>query len=44
MWETYRTAFKWINTLDKQDWLMVLVAVVVIGFFCLRGFGSRSGY
>lgn len=44
MWDAYRTASRWMNGLDKQEWLMVLVGVVVIGFFCLRGFGSRSGY
>ena len=30
--------------LDMQQWLMLLIAVVVVGMFCLRGFGSRSGY
>jgi hypothetical protein len=30
--------------LDKQEWLLVLIAAVVIGFFALRGFGSRSNY
>jgi hypothetical protein len=34
----------WVNTIDSQDWLLVLVAAVVIGFFMLRGFGSRTNY
>ncbi len=24
--------------------LLVLLAVIVVGFVCMRGFGSRSGY
>ena len=40
----YREAMQFFNQLDAQQWLMLLVAAVVLGFFCLRGFGSRSGY
>jgi hypothetical protein len=35
---------RWINGLDKQEWLLVLIAAVVIGFLALRGFGSRMNY
>jgi hypothetical protein len=44
MQEYYRQAMKWMNSLDKQDWLLVLVAAVVIGFFALQGMGSRKNY
>jgi hypothetical protein len=44
MHDLYMRAMHWINTIDSQDWLMVLVAAVVLGFFMLRGFGSRSNY
>ena len=30
--------------LDPQQWFLVLVAAVIVGFLFLRGFGSRSGY
>jgi hypothetical protein len=30
--------------MDRQDWIVVFVVLVVAGSFCLRGFGSRSSY
>jgi hypothetical protein len=33
-----------VNCIDAQDWVLVLVGVIVVGVFCLRGFGSRSQY
>jgi hypothetical protein len=44
MHDLYTRAMHWVNTIDSQDWLLVLVAAVVIGFFMLRGFGSRTNY
>jgi hypothetical protein len=44
MHDLYMRAMHWINSIDSQDWLMVLVAAVVLGFLMLRGFGSRSNY
>jgi hypothetical protein len=38
--EVMRVITRW----DTQEWTLVLVAAIVAGFFCLRGFGSRSGY
>jgi hypothetical protein len=32
------------NRLDPQQWLLVLVVLIIIGLVCLRGFGSRSQY
>ena len=42
--DIYTHALKWINSLDKQDWMLILIAAVVIGFFCLQGMGSRKNY
>ena len=42
MHDLYMCAMHWINTIDSQGWLMVLVASVVLGFFMLRGFGSTQ--
>ncbi len=30
--------------LGTQEWALLLIGVVLVGYFCLRGFGSRSGY
>jgi hypothetical protein len=40
----YAGTWRWINHLDRQGWMIVLCCAVVIGFFLLRGFGSRSNY
>jgi hypothetical protein len=48
MWNFYhqsqRAVNGWVLSLNRQEWLIVLVAVTVIGFFCMRGFGSRNNY
>jgi hypothetical protein len=44
MWEAFSRAMRWFETLDRQDWFLLLCGAVVLGFFCLRGFGSRSNY
>ena len=33
-----------IMHLDHQQMGLLVVAMVVIGFWCMRGFGSRSAY
>ena len=44
MGDAYRHALHWFDRLDKQEWLLLMAAAVVLGFFALRGFGSRSNY
>ena len=44
MHELFRSANHWVNGLDKQDWLLVLIAAVAVGFLLLQGFGSRKNY
>ena len=39
-----REVMRFIEGMDAQDWLLALLAVVVVGLFCMRGFGSRSDY
>ncbi len=39
-WEVLRV----IDKMGTQEWLFVLVVVIVFGMFCLKGFGSRSKY
>jgi len=42
--QAWNGALHFIYGLDRQAWLLVLCGVVIIGAFCLRGFGSRSNY
>lgn len=48
MWERIRElshhAMQAICRFDRQDWIVIFAIVVVIGFFCMRGFGSRTDY
>lgn len=37
-------ALQSVSHLDRNAWLVVLVAALVVGTICLRGFGSRSDY
>ena len=30
----------WFNGLHRSEWLVVLAITTVLGFFCMRGFGS----
>jgi hypothetical protein len=42
--QAWNEAVHFVYGLDRQAWLVVLCGVVIIGAFCLRGFGSRSNY
>jgi hypothetical protein len=45
MWkEYYAEVMRWVTSLDKQESLLLLIVVTIVGFFCMRGFGSRSNY
>jgi hypothetical protein len=48
MWNAYqqfcREILRWAMSLNRQEWLILLVAVTIIGFFCMRGYGSRNNY
>lgn len=44
MGDVYKHTMRWFDSLDKQEWLLVLIAAVIIGFIALQGFGSRSNY
>ena len=34
----------WCNQLDRQQWLVLMACATVLGFFCMRGYGSRNDY
>jgi hypothetical protein len=42
--QAWNEGLHFIYGLDRQTWFFVLCGVVIIGAFCLRGFGSRSSY
>jgi hypothetical protein len=33
-----------ISRMDEWEWFIVLLAVLCMGIFCMRGFGSRTNY
>ena len=43
-WRTLDLLTRRIQTLDRTEWIYVFCGVVIVGFFCLRGFGSRKYY
>ena len=34
----------WFNRLSREEWVVVLAVVSVLGFLCMLGYGSRSKY
>ena len=36
--------FRVCASLDRQEWIGVFVVALTIGYFCMRGFGSRTKY
>jgi hypothetical protein len=33
-----------VDRLDRQQWLIVLAVTALVGFLCMRGYGSRNTY
>jgi len=44
MGDLYNHAMSWVNRLDRQDWFLVFLGLVALGFLALQGFGSRKNY
>jgi hypothetical protein len=42
--EIIKKALSYVSHFGPQEWLLSFVAVVAIGIFCMRGFGSRASY
>ena len=34
----------WFARLTREEWVVVLAVVSVLGFLCMLGYGSRSKY
>lgn len=39
-----RPVFRCCASLDRQEWIFVFIAALVLGYFCMKGFGSRANY
>lgn len=37
-------SWRWVTTLNYQEWFLLLGITSAAGFLCMRGFGSRSDY
>ena len=44
MAQMWRHIMRFVEQMDKQEWVLALAGVVIVGLVCLRGFGSRSKY
>jgi hypothetical protein len=44
LWGIGGFALNYTGRLDRQQWIVVFVACLVIGFVFTRGFGSRTNY
>lgn len=31
-------------SMNRQEWIFASVGALLIGYFCMRGFGSRTNY
>lgn len=40
----YRDLLRLVERMGPQEWVVVMAVLIVVGLFCLRGFGSRSRY
>ena len=45
-WIVSRLQDGWVllDGLDRQEWFVLLACAAAIGFLCMRGYGSRTGY
>jgi hypothetical protein len=43
-YDFYRTVFSRLESLDFQQFALLVIVIVAFGFYCLRGFGSRHDY
>jgi hypothetical protein len=44
MGHLWRDVMRTINSFGTQEWVLLLLGVIIVGLVCLRGFGSRSRY
>ncbi|MEM6329292.1 MAG: hypothetical protein AAF790_03470 [Planctomycetota bacterium] len=37
-------SWRWFAALNREEWVVVLAVACAAGFFCMRGYGSRSNF
>lgn len=40
----FNMSLHYFDRLSHQQWMYLLIGIVLLGLFCMRGFGSRSTY
>lgn len=43
-WRYLDQLTNYAGNLERQHWILLSVAVLVMGLICMRGFGSRTNY
>jgi len=44
IWHYVDVVTRSASQLDRQHWVILSFVVLVVGFVCMRGFGSRNNY
>jgi len=44
VYQLFNSLLNRVERLDFQQYALLVIVIVAVGFFCLRGFGSRSNY
>lgn len=44
LWSWGAKVIRYTGEFDRTEWIFILVGAVIVGFICLRGFGSRKEY
>jgi hypothetical protein len=44
VWRYLDQLTSYAGTFERQHWVLLSVAVLVMGLICMRGFGSRNNY
>ncbi len=38
----YLGVWRWLFALNREEWILTLAIGSILGFLCMRGYGSRS--
>jgi hypothetical protein len=44
VWRFVDTVTRYAGQLDRQQWIVLSVLVLIVGLVSMRGFGSRNNY
>jgi hypothetical protein len=44
LWDAGGRVMNYTGEFNRTQWIFILTGVVIVGFLCLRGFGSRKDY